>query len=252
MPDVQLFGSEFDSLIKSHGIKCKYYPAIVCECITKDSQQPQFTCPHCGGSGFRYLPPIDTRVVVTSFSSKYNHEIMNFREAGTAYATPQPDLIMGFHDRLVFPDFKCKYSERLWISKDSLVTSKSYRNIVDVVTIAKGDMEFEPGIDYEISEDGYHIEFHKPIGELMNDTDLDDEVAISILYYTNPSYLVCDLLHELRAHYNRRYVPSEEFEELPKQYLIKREDFIYEVSDSKQQTQTNEHYEDVSSIDLFD
>lgn len=227
-----LYGEEFDKLIKDHGITCTYYPAIVCECITKDSQQPSFTCPKCGGSGYRYLPPKDIKVVVTSFATRTEPEMMSLRESGTAYATPQADIIMGFHDRLIFPDFKCKYSERMWVDVDGTITNKSYRNIKDVIAIVSGNLEFEAGKDYEISEDGYHIEFHKPIKDLLNIEELEivnGQISISILYYTTPSYLVMDILHELRSHYTTRNTQTERFEELPKQYRLKREDFVYDI-----------------------
>ena len=237
-----LYGEEFDKLIKDHGIKCDYQPAIVCDCITKDSQQPLFTCPKCGGCGYRYLPKQEIRVVVTSFATKTEPEMMTLRESGTAYATPQPDIIMGFHDRLSFPDFKCKYSERLWISKGSNVTNKSYRNIKDVVAVLHGGLQFEAGIDYEISENGYQIEFTKSIDELVDGEEVewteDDLLPISILYYTTPSYLVMDILHELRSHYTVRNVPTETFEELPKQYRIRREDFIYNVKEIRELEET--------------
>lgn len=227
-----LYGEEYNTLIQNHGITCDYHPAIVCECITKDSQQPLFTCPKCGGSGYRYLPSSRIKVVVTSFATRTEPEMMSFRESGTAYATPEPDVIMGFHDRLVFPDFKCKYSERLWIKAGETVTSKSYRNIKDVISVIKDTTEFEAGVDFTVSNDEYHIEFVKPIDELLGIdlTELEDsQIPISILYYTTPSYLVADVIHELRSHYTVRNTPFEKFEELPKQYRLKREDFIYDV-----------------------
>lgn len=229
-----LYGEEFDTLIKNHGIKCDYQPAIVCDCITKDSQQPLFTCPKCGGCGYRYLPTQNIRVVVTSFATSTEPEMMTLRESGTAYATPQPDIIMGFHDRLSFPDFKCKYSERLWVSRGSNVTNKSYRNIKNVIAVLHGGLQFEEDEDYKISADGYQIEFTKPIEELIGEEEVewnDDLLPISILYYTTPSYLVMDILHELRSHYTTRHVPVETFEELPKQYRIRREDFVYNIKE---------------------
>ena len=232
MAKAELYGEEFRDLIQNHGIKCSWQQAIVCDCLTHDSMQPQFNCPKCGGSGYRYLPAKDIRVFVTSFHSRTQQDIMSLRESGTAYATPDIEVIMGFHDRLTFPDFKCKYSERLWVNTDSNVSSKSYRNIKDVVAISHNDILFEKGIDFIISEDGYHVTFSKPISALVDVTEdelVNGMVPISILYFTTPSYLVYDILHELRSHYTNRHVPEETFEEMPKQYIIKREDFMYNV-----------------------
>lgn len=54
---------------------------------------------------------------------------------------------------------------------------------------------------------------------------------MSLLYLTTPSYIVVDLLHELRGTMSdRNSGGSETFRELPKQYKLQREDFIYKVN----------------------
>ena len=52
---------------------------------------------------------------------------------------------------------------------------------------------------------------------------------MSFLYSTTPSYLVDDLLHEIRATMSDRNTANETFRELPKQYKLVREDFKYLV-----------------------
>lgn len=241
-----LYNEEFDTLVNQKGIECDYQAAIVCQCITHDSNQPVFSCPYCGGSGYRYLPPVPTRVVVTSFASQTESEMIGLRESGTAYATPPSDIIMGFHDRLTFPKFKCKYSERLWVQPGQKITNKTYRNIKEVIMLMIDNQAFEEEIDFKVSDDRYHIEFTKPLEELLGDDFEYDRINISILYYTTPAYLVVDLLHELRATYTVRNTPSEKFVELPKQYKLRREDFIYNVSDSLSQQLEQENSEDSS------
>lgn len=246
-----LFHEEFDTALNQKGIECSYQPAIVCECITHDSNQPLFSCPLCGGSGYRYLPAKDIRVLVTSFASKTESEMIGLRESGTAYATPPSDIIMGFHDRLVFPKFECKYSERIWIKKGKMISTKTYRNIKRVEMLLMGNSAFELGVDFEVDSDTYHIKLLKPIEELMEESVYED-VPLSILYYTTPSYLVVDLLHELRATYTERHVPTETFVELPKQYRLRREDFIYNVGDSLSEDEAIGEKPDISSGGLFD
>lgn len=247
-----LYGSEFDTLVKNHGIDCDYEPAMVCDCLTADSHQPLYTCPKCGGSGYRYLKPKRIKVVVTSFATRTESEMMALRESGTAYATPPNDIIMGFHDRLTFPDFKCKYSERLWIGADDTVTSSSFRNIKGTVAVIFNQTEFEPESDFKVADDSYHLIFNSTPREMFGDKFSDEwlvdgKLPISILYYTTPSYLVADIIHELRSHYTTRKVPSETFEELPKQYRLSREWFKYDVSDS-----SSANVDEPSADSLFD
>lgn len=233
MARADLYVEEFDTLINQKGIECQYYPAIVCQCISEDSGQPNYNCPYCGGSGFRYLLPKNLRVLVTSLSGKSFLDILGLKESGTVYATPTSDTIMGFHDRLVFPKFKCKYSERIIFRQNEMVSSKTYRNIVEVETILIDGNVLELDKDFKVSEDTYHIELLSTVSELVEKSDIN----ASILYYTNPSYLVEDLLHELRATYTERYVPKETYKELPKQYKLVREDFVYNTQGSDENGQ---------------
>ena len=149
------------------------------------------------------------------------------REPGTAYVTPKADIIMGYKDRLSFPDFKCKFSEVIhWNYEDDGfgVSPKTYRDIRDVIFLADENYEYEKNIDFVVTEDNYHIKFINP-----EQAKKHDGKNMSFLYYTTPSYLVDDLLHEIRSTMSDRNLPKETFIELPKQYRIIREDFIYGV-----------------------
>ena len=138
-------------------------------------------------------------MAVVSFASKYEINSLELREPGTAYATPKSDVIMGYKDRLRFPDFRCTFSEILhWNEAEDGrgISPKTYRSIKDVIFLADDEFEYEPGIDY-----------------------------------TTPSYLVNDVLHEIRGILSDRKSRGETtFRELPKQYQLQREDFIYNVA----------------------
>lgn len=227
MARADLYTEEFDILLNQKGVECDYYPAIVCQCISEDSGQPNYSCPYCKGSGFRYLPAKHIRVLVTSLSGRTFLDTLGLKESGTVYATPTSDTIMGFHDRLIFPKFRCKYSERIIFTRGSDISSETYRNIIGVDAIMFDNKVLEFKKDFDITEDGYHIKLLVPLEELTDEFSL----SMGILYYTNPSYLVEDLLHELRATYTERRVPEETYKELPKQYKLVREDFVYRTQE---------------------
>lgn len=230
---VNLYEEMFDDLIQDRGHDAEWEQACVCHCVSRDSGQPNYLCPTCGGSGYRYLAPKKIRVAVTAFNSKTELEIPEMREPGTAYATPQSTEILGYKDRLRFPDFRCKFSEVLRFSEHDVlrglhrgISSRTYRNIKEVLFLADDNYSYEAGIDFEVTEDGYHIRW-------LNEDYIDklNGKTLSILYYTTPSYLVTDILHELRATMSTRKTTEEKFVELPKQYKLQREDFIYNIAD---------------------
>jgi hypothetical protein len=229
---VNLYEEEIEQLVQDRGHWCDWERAAVCHCITKDSGQPNFMCPTCGGSGYRYLPAQRIKVAVTSLNSQWDLETLELREPGTAYVTPTKEVIMGYKDRLRFPDFRCIFSEVIhWnFSEDGRgISPKTYRNIREVLFLADDEYEYEMGVDFEVTEDTYHLRcINKKLLKSL------DHKNMSLLYYTTPSYLVVDLLHELRATLSNRKSGGEDtFRELPKQYKVQREDFIYNIADAK-------------------
>lgn len=226
--NVNIYTEEINSLVQQRGHWCDWERAAVCHCVTKDSGQPNFVCPTCGGSGYRYLPAKRIKVAVSSFSSQVELETLETREPGTAYVTPTDDIVMGYKDRLRFPDFRCIFSEVLHWSKEDDgrgISPKTYRNIKEVIYLADDHYEYEAGVDFEITKDEHHLRW-------LNEDYIDqlDGKNMSLLYYTTPSYLVTDLLHELRATLSDRKTTEPTFRELPKQYKVNREDFIYLVN----------------------
>lgn len=227
---VNLYEELFDDVIEDRGHWAEWQRAAVCHCVTRDSGQPDFMCPVCGGSGYRYLPAKKIKVAVTSMSGQIELKTLETREPGTAYITPKSDVIMGYKDRLRFIDFNCVFSEVLhWSeSQDGRgISPKTYRNIKDVVSLVDDQYEYELNTDFEITEDGYHLRW-------LNEDYIPnlDGKNMSLLYLTTPSYIVTDLIHELRATLSDRKSGGQvTFRELPKQYKVNREDFIYNISE---------------------
>ena len=232
MPRVNLYEEEFNNLINDRGNTAIWEQAAVCSCVSRDSGQPRFNCPVCGGSGYRYLDPKSITVAVSSLAGSVQLDTLQLREPGTAYITPMTDVIMGFRDRVKFPDFQCKFSEVIqWDSStgEPGVSQRTYRDIRSVVSLCDYEYEYEEGLDFEVTEDGYHLRW---LNSDFRDSKLDGR-NMSLLYMTTPSYLVKDLLHELRGTRSDRNSASVTYRELPKQYLIQREDFIYNVAEPR-------------------
>lgn len=245
---VNLYEEEFDKLIEDRGHWAEWQRAALCSCVSRDSGQPDFMCPICGGSGYRYLPAKRIKVAVTSMSGQIELKTLELREPGTAYITPKSDVIMGYKDRLLFTDFQCVFSEVLhWSELDNGrgISPKTYRNIKSVISLTDDQYEYELGVDFEITEDGYHLRW-------LNDSYIPelDGKNLSILYMTTPSYLIVDLLHELRATLSDRKSKEETFRELPKQYKAQREDFIYNVSETSPVEPSEDSSGDSDKVEL--
>lgn len=206
--------------------------AMVCSCLSVDSGQPDFSCPLCKGRGYRYLAPEEIIVGVQSLSSTYKLGSLELYEPGTCMVTPMSNVIMGYQDRLTFPDFKCKFSEVLRFNSDEYkygVSKPTYREILSALAVADDKYMFEEGVDYEITGDGRRVRW---LSDALSREY--DKKSLSILYFTTPVYLVVDIMHELRGTRHNKQSPTIEYHELQKQYKCQREQFAYYVSTPSQ------------------
>ena len=84
---------------------------------------------------------------------------------------------------------------------------------------------YEEGVDYEVTPDRQHIKW-KTEGLAAQ----ANKRSFSVLYLTNPIYLVVDVMHELRGTRHNKQSPTVEYHELQKQYKCQREQFNYDIS----------------------
>ena len=209
----------FDLAIQQKGYRIIWEQGMFCSCLTRESGQPNYNCPSCGGKGYVYFNPKEIRAVVTSISGYKEQTQIGLNEMGTAYLTPRSSDKIGFRDRFTFLDFTIKYSEVIRHSgtgRDKLgYPAKS------VLMVRVLNQEYVQGTDFTISDDGWYIEW-------IN-SPLYQDSTYSILYIMNPVYIAMGPIHELRGTYNlRKGQGMEVFVKLPDQYQIKREDFLDE------------------------
>ena len=179
----------FETLIQEQGYNTLWSQSIVCQCF--ENEQPDIHCPLCKGGGFRYLPKKPIKAVTTSLSGKLEVKIQGLSQPGSAYITPQNGIIMGYRDRIEFMDIECKYSQNIKMGKRR--TAATYRNIRRVLFVMRGNGVYEEGKDFKVTEDRHHLEW-------INDSTKPSEgELISVLYMTTPTYLVEDMVHELRS-----------------------------------------------------
>lgn len=209
--------AKFDELIRDQGYNALWRQAIVCQCM--EDGQPDIHCPLCLGSGYRYIAPKVIKVVSSSFTGNQEIKIQGLVEPGQTYVTPQRDVIMGYHDLIEFYEIECKHSQVLDIHNGC--TQSTYRPIREVSYVMKDNIVYEEGVDFEIEEDRHHLIWITEDGK-PKDTD-----NISILYTTTPEYMVLDMVHELRSTRSDRGSHDRYTVTMPKQYLVKRLDFVY-------------------------
>lgn len=219
MPRADLRADTFDVAIEQKGYRVIWEQALFCPCMSIESGQPDYECSSCHGKGYRYIRPTSIRALVTSINGRKDQHRIGLDEVGGAYLTPPSQSNVGFRDRFTFQDFTTKFSEVL--TRGEIGTSERLRyNCLTVVALFSMQGELHMGVDYAISEDNLHVKFLKE--DLMYEGD-----RYSILYNIRPVYVALNPIHDLRGTYTTHKAKGmEKFVQLPKQFQIRREDFV--------------------------
>jgi hypothetical protein len=215
VPRADFKPEQFDILVQQKGYKAIWEKGMFCPCYALESGQPDYSCSECGGKGYVYFDPQEIRVLVTSISGRKEQEHIGLNELGTAYMTPTSKDQVGFRDRFTFPDFRMKFSQLV----TNVGTTDTMRyNVKEMIAVRSKTTVFKVGVDYRIVGDR-GLEWIYPA--------VSEGQQYSVLYMTTPVYIAINPIHELRGTYTMyKERGNEVFVELPKQFQIKREDFI--------------------------
>lgn len=206
--------TEFDRAIEQHGAEVTWEKSMLCSCYEEHSGQPDFTCPACKGLGYLYFDPEVIRVVSSGLNGSKDQLPIGLLEVGSATMTARAKHRIGFRDRVVFNDCLTPYSQFLKY-EDAPVKLKFKAEEIVAVKVLDTDI---PKDKYKLSDDKTHIVFEDGI--------LQYGEQFSVLIRMKPRYIVLNIPHELRGQYIKFGRAKEEWVELPKMYLIKREDFM--------------------------
>lgn len=210
----------FDTAIQQKGYKVIWEQGMFCSCYNAQSGQPDYNCLSCHGKGYTYFDPVETRVLVTSINGHKEQEKPGLNEMGTAYLTPLSWDNVGFRDRFTFVDFTMKFSEVI-VRGTGQVDKLRYKARKFIRCHVLGDT-YRQGIDFNLSLEGDEI--------IWEPDKIPHGTQYAVIYDTPPAYIAMSPIHELRGTYiMAKGYGLERFVILPKQYQIKREDFVDNV-----------------------
>lgn len=219
---VYLKDEQFEALIQNQGLDVDWEQAIMCDCLDSVTKQPDYNCPHCRGTGIVWLPSRPIQVIASSLQGSIDiYKNLGFVHPGTIYVTSSANHLLGWRDKLTFKTLSCKFSEVLTYSNN--ISSRAYKQIKSVIAVIHRGKYYLANVVKKITDDRRHIEID------VNKLKLEQGDKIGILYVTYPSYVVSNMMHELRASKTqpKGLLPTDT--ELPKQAMCKRIDFEYNI-----------------------
>jgi len=214
-PRVDLRPELFDTAIQQQGYRMIWEQAMYCSCYDRTSGQPDMVCGSCYGKGYKYINPQEIRALATSISANKDLDRVGLNEMGTAYLTAPSTCNIGYRDRFTIVDFTTRFSEILEYTGNDRLRYPA----TEIVAVYQLNQEYRRGVHFNLSEDKMYLEW------ITKDLELD--TRYSVLYDLTPVYIAMGPIHDLRGTYTLKGMKGMEgFMQLPKQFQIKREDFL--------------------------
>lgn len=195
--------NEFDIAIYQKGYKVLHEKSIACPCKSKGVGGQLSDCKNCGGSGWVFINPIQTRMIIHSMNRQTQYKDWSEENRGTSSITCNNWEQLSFMDRITLIEGISVYNEILYVKRSAsnlfFYTTYNIKTHLDAYGVAK------PSIDYialfeststplrrlELDLD-YTTEYNRILLDSKFDTGNED-LSITIRYKHNPQYHVIDI-----------------------------------------------------------
>jgi hypothetical protein len=218
---------EFLKLIQQKGYHLTWRKAILCPCVSPQTDQPRVDCPTCDSSGFFYVEPINIQGVMTGLELRKD-VYRNLGEwlEGSSVVTTAPEVRLGYRDSVEMTHSVMTFNE--WITKGNRRGIRSrmpdgqdvcrYRvvNMLHLVMDVNGvPLVLEQGTHFVINRSGW-IQW-TPQGDSL----VDDGTVLSAHYEFHPVWIVVSHGHVVRDQVLKIKSPAPASTALPLQAAVK-------------------------------
>jgi hypothetical protein len=184
----------FDTLIEKFGYKVKIFKSTVCPCQLSDKNEPQINCGNCGGTGYIFYNPVETRAIITSLNYRTKVHEWTVENIGTISITTYSNLELTIMDKVQILETYSVMTQLINVVHAPNGTLFSYlkykpTEVSEVFAFASTTepLEVIPESAYSITEFG-----------LKWNTDFYLNRRISIRYTHLFEYLIIDIPHNMR------------------------------------------------------
>lgn len=206
---------ELIKLVRQHGKDVIWRKAMICPCITSETEQADLSCTECGGSGYLYVDPHRISALMVQFDKRTTlYERMGLWASGDVQVTVEPQFRLGFRDSLELIDPVIPMNEVLVKGsrrgRRRVLPTRRDSARYRIVTIAKLLFRCATTNTIKVLEERLHYTV-SPEGWIAwtaeGDRYVPDGSRVSIHYDFHPVYLVDSWLHVTRDDMSGRKMP---------------------------------------------
>ena len=264
-PSADFIKTQFDILIEQKGYRVIIEKALQCPCKSKSVNQSS-KCKNCGGSGWCFINPILTRVVLSSMNNNTEYKQWSQENKGTVNISARDVDRFGFMDKITLIDAIGTFTEVRHMSYEPVsnqifaYTSYNLKEI-EYVGLFKSDNEkyqrLELNSDYTFKANVLYLDnkFKSIYDDLNNN---GDTISVVVRYKHPPQYFVIDLTRDVMMSWDRTG-KKETLIELPVSGIGRRAHYVIDAENLSQTRLLDNSYvidpclKDIKIVnDLFD
>lgn len=186
---------DFETIIQQKGRKVILEKSLQCPCKGKSTNQ-QSNCKNCGGTGWIFVNPKETRMVLQGMNITPNYKAWSEEIVGDLKVTASDTEELTFMDRITMVDGRAIFNEVLFFKTRGANTfAFSSYNIKEVKFAG-----YFKGTDQPLQKLVFDVDytFENNIVRIINPliTPVQNEISISIRYIHAPQYLMIDMKRE--------------------------------------------------------
>lgn len=187
--------NKFDVLIEQKGYDVIYRKAIQCPCKSRTNSS-QSNCKNCGGIGFLWINPVQTKMVMQSMNVNPKYQEYGESLLGTVNISAREVDRLSKMDEITIQNAETESTQVLWLEyneTDEVYYTYTTNEIIETYYVAFFEgttnplRKLEPETDYQI--EGRKITFQPAFIDSINTND----ASIAIRYTHRPKYYIWEI-----------------------------------------------------------
>lgn len=235
-PNLDLLGSrvdftqsKFDTILLQKGKPVIFEKAIQCPCKSSGTNQ-QSNCKNCGGTGWVFINPEETRMLIQSMSLATDYKAWSEELRGVVKVSALKEEKISFMDRITDLNASSYFNEVLHLVKKTPSIWFSYTSYkvkeVEYCALFQG-----VGVKLKLLTLNVDYTLSGNVFTLINNTLLDpnQDTSITIRYAHAPSFHVIEIQRESMESLSLENNTNEIIQSMPVTFMAKRAHYILDA-----------------------
>ncbi len=200
IPEANFDKNKFDALVWDKGYVVILEKSLKCPCTSKNAGGQQSNCRNCGGTGWIFINPKETRMVLSSMNLNTKYQSWSKENVGTASITALSEDETSFMDRISVVDGIAIFNETLFLktfgSTYYWATIYDIKEILHLALFINVDTVLKPlkyGIDFTYVK---NVITFLTASDYIRPLLPEQDISIVIRYKHSPQFHIIDIPRE--------------------------------------------------------